>query len=106
MTVDIEQIKREVFKTTGYDETCYPYTADALDKAIDYLHSRGYLGGVPEWQPIETAPQGVWILAATRYGVNQVCWHSTEQSWVSAGQDKYKCTHWMPLPAAPKGETK
>ena len=47
---DINQIKREVHEELGYPK--HP-----ISRVIDYLHSRGYLGGVPEWQPIETAPQ-------------------------------------------------
>jgi len=41
---DIEQIKREVHEELGYPE--HP-----ISRVIDYLHSRGYLGGVPE--PVE-----------------------------------------------------
>lgn len=50
---DIEQIKRECFSII--DLTDQPRIA--VDKTIDYLHARGYLGGVPEWQPIESAPK-------------------------------------------------
>lgn len=38
---DIEQIKREVHEELGYPE--HP-----ISRVIDYLHSRGYLGGVPD----------------------------------------------------------
>ena len=53
--MDIEQIKREVFANIPIEDIC------VANATIDYLHSRGYLGGVPEWQTIETAPKDCCI---------------------------------------------
>ena len=64
---------------------------------------------VPEWQPIETAPNNELILIGPtkRMGVCVGMNHSfegwvteTPSDWVSI----YAPTHWMPLPAAPKKE--
>ena len=41
MTVDIERIKEEVCDITNYRSV-------VVNKIIDYLHSRGYFGGVPD----------------------------------------------------------
>lgn len=41
---NLEDIKREAFSII--DLTDQPRVA--VDKTIDYLHSRGYLGGVPD----------------------------------------------------------
>lgn len=40
--IDIEQIKREVFANIPIEDIC------VANATIDYLHSRGYLGGVPK----------------------------------------------------------
>lgn len=112
MTVDIEQIKREVHEELGYPK--HP-----ISRVIDYLHSRGYLGGVPEWQPIETAPKDGSLFIAYWEGQVKPCnynvtrrienKHNDFMIWHKNSYRASTCfnpTHWMPLPAAPKGETK
>ena len=66
-----------------------------------------------EWQPIETAPRGVWFLAIERWNnVNNyyACKYDTEdddgQRYYSAACGQYvtvepEPTHWMPLPPPP-----
>ena len=106
---NIEQIKREV--SGIYLDDCELLPWVIVHETIDYLHSRGYLGGVPEWQPIETAPKDKPILVCqsqngivrTARGVND------RGDWITGPSPMdyiVKITHWMPLPAAPKGETK
>lgn len=59
------------------------------------------------WQPIETAPKdGTWIIGATPHGVTPLRWGVSwdDQHWAN-GCVVYQPTHWMPLPAAPTGET-
>ena len=100
---DIEQIKREVFANIPIEDIC------VANATIDYLHSRGYLGGVPEWQPIETAPRdGSLFVAywkgqvapcnynATRRAKNKhndfVIWHTNSYHASTC----FNPTHWMP----------
>ena len=89
-----------------------------IRKVIDYLASRGYLGGV--WRPIESAPKdGTWVMGywktmpITQYPC--ICFadrcfsnpnaFETVQSNEYGSEEVYP-THWMPLPTAPKGEKK
>lgn len=119
--MDIDQIKREVGDKLS---KLIPnsYSDNTMLNTIDYLHSLGYLGGVPEWQPIETydyekfplvmlagfitpseyaqsnGSKPFWEISIGR------CWHVNTRKFTGfLGQQP---THWMPLPAAPKGETK
>jgi len=109
---DIEQIKLEVDQSM----TQYRHYRDNRDmarsivnKTIDYLHSRGYLGGV--WQPIETAPKdgtviwGYWKHATQAWQgpVMYFIDFEGDEKWVT---DEYRDinttpTHWQPLPTAP-----
>jgi len=64
---------------------------------------------IPEWQPIETAPRGVLeILLRSPNGKiangywGQEC-NRGKGAWVWP-YVKSEPSHWMPLPAAPKGE--
>lgn len=59
-----------------------------------------------EWQPIETAPKGVYILIYTEYKVTDVAFDDAKNN-----RRKFlnrecnyvgKPTHWMPLPPPPK----
>lgn len=111
---DIEQIKREVHEELGYPE--HP-----ISRVIDYLASRGYLGGVQGWQDISTAPKdGETIMifdsysddkGIDGYGICTARWDHSLRWWIM--HQRYSNvislinpTHWQPLPAAPKGETK
>lgn len=87
---------------------------------IDYLAERGLLGGVPAWQPIETAPKDeTEILILCRNMVYIVRWseeceHGSlekypgwqlfvcDDGYYSIGFKYEEPTHWMPLPATPK----
>lgn len=121
MTVDIEQIKREALEAQGLSLVEVMSTGDTIKKyaiiyAIDYLHSRGYLGGV--WQPIETAPKGkheIFYVSSKKYYPPYVvvnaakdCPLKDEYPWRThqSGNMIHKSiiTHWQPLPAAPRSE--
>ncbi len=84
------------------------YFATALQVAEQRIRELG-AQRVPEWQPIETAPNNELILLGPtkRMGVCVGMNHSfegwvteTPSDWVSI----YTPTHWMPLPAAPIAE--
>lgn len=71
--------------------------------------------GVSEWQPIETAPKdGTCILIYTQYSDTGEFYVAGYDSVFSApwrlindfGFNEHVPTHWMPLPAAPKGGSK
>lgn len=85
----------------------------------------GKRDAIPEWQPIETAPKstvngrdvhGVYILgfcpdhdACDLESCICVVWweplmNSGSGMWYGEGGYETHPTHWMPLPAAPKGE--
>lgn len=120
MTIDIDQIKREVGdKLSRLIPHSYSY--NTMLNTIDYLNSRGYLGGAPEWQLIETAPRtGETIMifdsysdykGIDGYGICTARWDYSLRWWIM--HQRYSNvislinpTHWQPLPAAPKGETK
>ena len=59
-----------------------------------------------EWQPIETAPRdGTKILCLERCGDMQVDWWNlngcTDRFWKEHGDQRFRYTHWMPLPEPP-----
>ena len=66
-----------------------------------------------EWQPIETAPKGEWVLAwfisinpenvhAHAVALVQICVHDEGQYWDGHNYHPLSLlTHWMPLPASP-----
>jgi hypothetical protein len=75
-----------------------------IRRVIDYLHSRGYLGEAPEWQPIETDPHeddsgDIVDFLATDGFFTKVCAYDSGHflGWPHIT----KPTHWMPLPDAP-----
>jgi hypothetical protein len=99
-------------------------TTRDIRKVIDYLHSRGYLGGVPEWQPIETALKDCCIDT-----IGTIQTHDGKKVKVRVTDDymsanspypltttyfehpngltgNYTREAWMPIPPAPKGENK
>lgn len=99
--MDIDEIKQEVSDIT------HEFDRKVAMQVIDYLHSRGYLGGV--WQPIDIAPKDKPILVCqsqngivrTARGVND------RGDWITGPSPMdyiVKITHWMPLPAAPRSE--
>lgn len=63
-----------------------------------------------EWKPIETAPEGDWIIAWDPE--NQTCAFalnikgspaaSETRQWINEDLLPISPTHWMPLPAPPK----
>lgn len=57
-----------------------------------------------EWQPIETAPQGIWILIFGEYNyVWQACWFEADKCWCTEGKMLIRSpTHWMHLPEGPQ----
>lgn len=96
--MNIEQIKREVFANMPNEDVC------VANKTIDYLHSCGYLGGAPEWQPIETAPEDISVLAYWKHHKIMDVAIFDFNGWNIDGLSCTPPTHWMPLPAAPKGD--
>lgn len=59
-----------------------------------------------EWQPIETAPHGIWILIFAYENVCQACWDSNGY-WSTFRENRIQpiaATHWMPLPEPPTTE--
>ena len=68
---------------------------------------------IPEgWQPIETAPKEVSCLVVGESGNVWVAKYTyagprAGERWNALGLGRlpFSPTHWMPLPAAPKGET-
>ena len=82
----------------------------ALESAL-----RMALAGREEWQPIETAPKDVAVLLWGKYWNDKDVfqrplvgqWNpiSNPQRWEALGEYRFgiRPTHWMPLPAAPKG---
>lgn len=64
-----------------------------------------------QWQPIETAPRdGKPILLGHEHAVFSGYWHQRYQGWTDGSCDQFgdfwiaHPTHWIPLPAPPKGE--
>lgn len=59
-----------------------------------------------EWQPIETAPHGVWILIYAYRVVSMACWHA-DGYWLTFKDNRIMpiaAKHWMPLPEPPTTE--
>lgn len=85
-------------------------TLDDIKREMDYLQDKGLL---MVWQPIETAPKdGTDIIVnmpQVESGCTFIYW---KDGWRLTYDGKFLCphvtspTHWMPLPVAPKGETK
>ena len=94
----------------GADATKEVEARAALESAL-----RMALAGREEWQPIETAPKDVAVLLWGKYWNNKDVfqrplvgqWNpiSNPQRWEALGEYRFgiRPTHWMPLPAAPKG---
>ena len=86
-------------------------TLSDANAAIQAAYEQGKREAVPEWQPIETAPEAthvfVWL---PNYGTVRGIF-TTDQSrqrWWN-GEEVIYPTHWMPLPASPtppKGEVR
>lgn len=76
------------------------------ESQLQQAYEAGKRDAVPEWLPIETAPEAthvfVWL---PNYGTVRGIF-TTDQSrqrWWN-GEEVIYPTHWMPLPTAPKGE--
>ena len=77
---------------------------------ISYTHT----DTLPTWQPIETAPKdGVGIMTYPHYRVtfwSNECLTVSGKGWAGSWDEYTESfssitpTHWMPLPAAPKGD--
>lgn len=93
--MDIEQIKREVgHKLSGLIP--HSYSDNTMLNTIDYLHSRGYLGGVPDgYVCVPKDP--------TEHMKN--CGWAAFQTFTRTGRAEYEIYKAM-IAAAPKGETK
>jgi len=95
------------------------------EQLLTEAYEAGKRDAIPEWQPIETAPKstvngrdvhGVYILgfcpdhdACDLESCICVVWweplmNSGSGMWYGEGGYETHPTHWMPLPAAPKGE--
>lgn len=88
MTLDIEQIKREVHEELGYPE--HP-----ISRVIDYLHQRGYLGGVID-EPTTRMNE------AGKRKLDELFNHGKDNTDHVHAALVYKAM----IAAAPKGETK
>lgn len=91
------------------------HSANQLTEAYE----AGKRDAIPQWQPIETAPKDVFLLLyCPRIGIVHGHWNADKHSkkpspyWTHDRERLYgiretrydQPTHWMPLPAAPKGE--
>lgn len=65
------------------------------------------------WNPIETAPENVWVLVCDedkKLHVFQMekdedgymCWQESTGFWILPNNNEIAITHWMPLPNPPK----
>lgn len=70
---------------------------------------------IPQWQPIETAPNEGWFLVHSEKGwIGVACRsdpdHAPDEGWFEDEHTEFIdpawLTHWMPLPAAPSNEEK
>lgn len=56
------------------------------------------------WMPIETAPEGEFLLIASCEGL-YVAWRDSQGYWQYSDDEFVDApTHWQPLPAPPTGE--
>ena len=53
------------------------------------------------WQPIETAPTGVWVLICNGDMVDIARLHNTERWFNTRDIECSLVTHWMPIPEPP-----
>jgi len=64
----------------------------------------------PEWQPIETAPQGVWILLCDKHRIVwQSCWCEADKCWTRLTANGFLArvidpTLWQPIPQPPESK--
>ena len=107
-----EDIEQAAFEKWLYDK-CPSGDVDSVQRqwldSYEYAEFAGKRDATPEWQPIETAPRGVLeILLRSPNGKiangywGQEC-NRGKGAWVWP-YVKSEPSHWMPLPAAPKGE--
>jgi hypothetical protein len=102
---------------SALDCACKQKSSEPFAEAVAALESalRMALAGREEWQPIETAPKDVAVLLWGKYWNNKDVfqrplvgqWNPIRnpQRWEALGEYRFgiRPTHWMPLPAAPKG---
>jgi len=107
-----EDLEQAAFEKWLYDK-CPSGDVESVQRqwleSYEYAEFAGKRDATPEWQPIETAPRGVLeILLRSPNGKiangywGQEC-NRGKGAWVWP-YVKSEPSHWMPLPAAPKGE--
>lgn len=102
--MDIEQIKREVFHAVYDTQITQP---SGIFEAIDYLHSRGYLGGVPEgYCVVPKEPTDKIISAAEDCGDDEYGGTAEEGDIYMGTNYNMAEVYKAMIAAAPKGETK
>lgn len=105
---DFTELDKQLEAEVGMDLTSMPNAINELRTQLAAAHE-------PQWQPISAAPEGGRFLTATKlsdgsYGQVGIshkfyCYAVNSRGWQLAGDDPH-ATHWMPLPAAPKGKVK
>ena len=107
-----EDIEQAAFEKWLYDK-CPSGDVDSVQRqwleSYEYAEFAGKRDATPEWQPIETAPRGVLeiLLRSPNGKISNGYWgqecNRGKGAWVWP-YVKSEPSHWMPLPAAPKGE--
>ena len=94
------------YELTDGNGAFWMYPAQSVERIAAALRS----AQVPEWRPIETAPEGSWLLAHSERGWIGVVRradpdYAPDEGWFEDEHGEYVhpawLTHWMPLPAAP-----
>ena len=81
---------------------------DALKEAYELewiAESARYEAGIPEWEPIDTAPRGedIWILARVPDYPRPLVlsYDDVFEAWTNGSEGPLHPTHWYPLPDFP-----
>lgn len=112
------QARTNEMEASGFDENHVDVYVDQLwrehlDRARHcvgaYLQAEAAWGARGAWLPIETAPNGMVLIANTGWGAERVC-IAFRRDYAESGFVKndgipipvsWKPTHWQPLPSAP-----